>query len=61
MGLIDALNAEWREVVLKLCPYEPESIIGRRWVMGFVDPNFVSDFGSKWLEEGRVARAKFDA
>ena len=61
MGFIDALNAEWREVALKLCPYNPESIVGRRWIMGFIEPNFVSDIGEKWLEEGRKARAKLDA
>jgi hypothetical protein len=61
MGFLEALKADLQEEALKLCPYHPESIVGRRWMMGFLEPNFVSDFGSKWLDEGRAARVKFDA
>jgi hypothetical protein len=56
----EALAADLREEALKLCPYNPESIIGRCWVRGFLEPNFVSDFGSRWLGEGRQARYRFD-
>jgi hypothetical protein len=45
---------------LKLCPYNPESPAGRLWIMGFLEPNSVSDFGSKYLDEGRKARSEFD-
>ena len=61
MGFYETLQTDLLGRALRLCPYALLTLERGYWIKGFLDPGFVSETGGEWLDEGRAARAKFDA